>query len=48
MTTIFFPLSAVALAVEETLESPLPGLGHGRLADVTAWVVWLLGAVGVR
>ena len=32
----------IALAVEETVTSPLPGIGHGRAADAAAVLTYLL------
>jgi len=36
---------AVALAVEETITTPSPGLGHGRLGDVAAVATFVLASV---
>jgi hypothetical protein len=30
-----------AIAIEETITTPGPGLGHGRAADCCAWALWL-------
>lgn len=36
---------AVALAIEETITTPSPGFGHGRLGDVVAVATFVLISV---
>ena len=47
MTAALFQISMVAQAVEETITTPTPGVGHGRLADVAAAMTWVAGFLGL-
>jgi hypothetical protein len=47
MTATLFNLGMVAQAVEETITTPTPGVGHGRLGDVAACLIWVAGALGL-
>jgi hypothetical protein len=47
MTATLLQVSMVAQAVEETITTPTPGLGHGRLADIAAGLTWVAGALGL-
>jgi hypothetical protein len=47
MTATLFQISQVAQAVEETITTPTPGLGHGRLGDVAAGLTWVAGFLGL-
>jgi hypothetical protein len=47
LTATLFQLGMVAEAVEETITTPTPGLGHGRLADVAAALTWTAGLLGL-
>jgi hypothetical protein len=37
----------VAQAVDETITTPTPGVGHGRLGDIAATLPCVAGLVGV-
>jgi hypothetical protein len=47
MTATLLQLGTVAQAVEETITTPTPGLGHGRLGDIAAAVTWVAGFLGL-
>jgi hypothetical protein len=47
LTATLVQLGMVAEAVEETITTPTPGLGHGRLADVAAALTWTAGLLGL-
>jgi hypothetical protein len=47
MTAAFLQLSNVAQAVEETITTPTPGVGHGRLGDIAATVTYVAGFFGL-
>jgi hypothetical protein len=47
MAGTLFQVSNVAQAVEETITTPTPGLGHGRLGDLAAALTWIAGALGL-
>ena len=47
LTATLLQLGMVAEAVEETITTPTPGLGHGRLADVAAALTWIAGLLGL-
>jgi hypothetical protein len=47
MTATFLQISMVAQAVEETITTPTPGVGHGRLADIAAALTTVAGLFGV-
>jgi hypothetical protein len=47
MTATLFQLGMVAQAVEETITTPTPGLGHGRLGDTAAALTWVAGFLGL-
>lgn len=35
------------MAVEETITTPTPGLGHGKLADIIACITYALGTLHI-
>jgi hypothetical protein len=37
----------VAQAIEETITTPSPGLGHGRIADVAALITFTLSTLHI-
>jgi hypothetical protein len=47
MTAALFQVANVAQAVEETITTPTPGVGHGRLGDIAAALTCLAGFLGV-
>ena len=47
MSAALFQVSMVAQAVEETITTPTPGIGHGRLGDIAAGLTWVAGALGL-
>jgi hypothetical protein len=47
MTATLFQIGMVAQAVEETITTPTPGVGHGRLGDIAAALTWVAGFLGV-
>jgi hypothetical protein len=47
MTATLFQVGNIAQAVEETISTPTPGVGHGRLGDIAAALTWIAGAVGL-
>jgi hypothetical protein len=47
MTATLFQVGNIAQAVEETISTPTPGVGHGRLGDIAAALTWVAGAVGL-
>jgi hypothetical protein len=47
MTATLFQLGMVAQAVEETITTPTPGVGHGRLGDIAAALTWVAGFLGL-
>jgi hypothetical protein len=47
MTEALFQVSMVAQAVEETITTPTPGLGHCRLGDAAAVLTWVAGLFGL-
>ena len=40
-------LDAAAVARPETITTPTPGMGHGRLGDIAAGLTWVAGFVGL-
>ena len=47
MPAVLFQVTMVAQAVEETITTPTPGVGHGRLGDVAAALTWAAGFLGL-
>jgi hypothetical protein len=47
MTATLLQVGNLAQAVEETICTPTPGVGHGRLGDVAAVLTWVAGALGL-
>jgi hypothetical protein len=47
MAATLFQISQVAQAVEETITTPTPGLGHGRIGDVAAGLTWVASLFGL-
>jgi hypothetical protein len=47
MTAALFQVAMVAQAVEETITTPTPGMGHGRLGDIAAGLTWVAGFLGL-
>jgi hypothetical protein len=47
MTATLFQIGMVAQAVEETITTPTPGVGHGRLGDIAAGLTWVAGFLGL-
>jgi hypothetical protein len=47
MPASLFQVAMVAQAVEETITTPTPGMGHGRLGDVAAALTWVAGVLGL-
>ena len=47
MPATLFQVAMVAQAVEETITTPTPGVGHGRLGDIAAVLTWVAGFVGL-
>ena len=47
MPATLFQVAMVAQAVEETITTPTPGVGHGRLGDVAAALTCLAGFLGL-
>ena len=46
MPAVLFQVAMVAQAVEETITTPTPGVGHGRLGDGAAGLTWVAGFLG--
>ena len=42
-----FQVANVAQAIEETITTPTPGMGHGRLGDIAAGLTWVAGFLGL-
>ena len=42
-----FQVAMVAQAVEETITTPTPGVGHGRLGDIAATLTSVAGFIGL-
>ena len=47
VTATLLQVANVAQAVEETITTPTPGVGHGRLGDIAAALTSLAGFLGV-
>jgi hypothetical protein len=47
ITATLFQVGNVAQAVEETITTPTPGVGHGRLGDLAAALTWVAGSLGL-
>jgi hypothetical protein len=47
MTATLFQVGNIAQAVEETISTPTPGLGHGRLGDIAAALTLVAGFFGL-
>jgi hypothetical protein len=47
MPATLFQIAMVAQAVEETITTPTPGVGHGRLGDIAAALTCLAGFLGL-
>jgi hypothetical protein len=47
MPAALFQVAMVAQAVEETITTPTPGVGHGRFGDIAAGLTWIAGFVGL-
>jgi hypothetical protein len=47
LTATLFQAGMVAQAVEETITTPAPGLGHSRLGDIAAGLTWVAGFLGL-
>jgi hypothetical protein len=47
MTATLLQVGNIAQAVEETITTPTPGVGHGRLGDIAAALTWVAGALGL-
>jgi hypothetical protein len=47
MPATLFQVAMVAQAVEETITTPTPGIGHGRLGNIAATVTWFAGFLGL-
>ena len=47
MPAVLFQVTMVAQAVEETITTPTPGVGHGRLGDIAAGLTWVAGFLGL-
>jgi hypothetical protein len=47
MTATLLQVGNIAQAVEETITTPTPGVGHGRLGDIAAGLTWVAGALGL-
>lgn len=45
--TAIITANNVAAAIEETITTPTPGLGHGRLADVMALATMVASFMGM-
>src|SRR3954447_17005573 len=48
MPVALFQVANVARAIEETITTPMPGIGHGRLGDIAAGLTWVAGFLGLR
>jgi hypothetical protein len=46
MTATLFQVANVAQAVEVTITTPTPGVGHGRVGDIAAALTCLAGFLG--
>lgn len=44
---LVFAVECVAVAIEETITTPLPGFGHGLLGNIAAATTFALGWLGV-
>jgi hypothetical protein len=47
MPAALLQVAMVAQAVEETITTPTPGVGHGRLGDIAAGLTWAAGFLGL-
>jgi hypothetical protein len=47
MPATLFQVAMVAQAVEETITTPTPGMGHGRLGDIAAALTCVAGFLGL-
>ena len=47
MPATLFQVAMVAQAVEETITTPTPGVGHGRLGDIAAALTCVAGLFGL-
>jgi hypothetical protein len=47
MPATLFQVAMVAQAVEETITTPTPGVGHGRLGDIAAALTCVAGFLGL-
>ena len=47
MPAALFQVANVAQAIEETITTPTPGMGHGRLGDIAAGLTWAAGFLGL-
>jgi hypothetical protein len=47
MPAAIFQVANVAQAIEETITTPTPGLGHGRLGDIPAGLTWVAHSLGL-
>jgi len=47
MPVALFQVANVARAIEETITTPMPGIGHGRLGDIAAGLTWVAGFLGL-
>jgi hypothetical protein len=47
MPATLFQVAMVAQAVEETITTPTPGMGHGRLGDIAAALTCVASLFGL-
>ena len=47
MPAALFQVANVAQAIEETITTPMPGIGHGRLGDIAAGLTFVAGFLGL-
>jgi hypothetical protein len=47
MPATLIQVAMVAQAVEETITTPTPGIGHGRLGDIAAVLTCVAGFFGL-
>jgi hypothetical protein len=47
ITLLLLQLGNVAAAIVDTIVTPTPGLGYGRIADVAALAMWTLSALHI-
>ena len=47
MPAALLQVANVAQAIEETIITPTPGVGHGRLGDIAAGLTWVAGLLGL-